>query len=48
MHGRAIHQLFHKNPIEIDDFIGAVYGDIKYIGRVMDKDDEKILVKLYY
>jgi len=47
MHGRAIHQLFHKNPIEIHDFIGAVYGDIKYIGRVMDKDDEKILVQFY-
>ena len=44
MHGRAIHQLFYKNPIEIEDFIGAVYDDIKYIGRVIDKDDEKILV----
>ena len=44
MHGRAIHQLFRKNPIEIDDFIGAVYDDLKYIGRVIDKDDEKILV----
>jgi len=47
MSGRAIHQLFNKNPIEIDDFIGAVYGDVKYIGRVTDKDDEKIQV-LYY
>lgn len=46
MSGRAIHQLFNKNPIEIDDFIGAVYGDVKYIGRVTDKDDEKIQVSL--
>lgn len=47
MHGRAIHQLFNKNPIEVDDFIGAVYTDVKYIGRVTDKDDEKILVQFY-
>jgi len=47
MHGRAIHQLFYKNPIEIEDFIGAVYADVKYIGRVIDKDDEKILVQYY-
>ena len=46
MHGRAIHQLFYKNPIEIEDFIGAVYYDVKYIGRVIDKDDEKILVNV--
>ena len=48
MHGRAIHQLFNKNPIEVDDFIGAVYTDVKYIGRVTDKDDEKILVCIFF
>ena len=48
MHGRAIHQLFYKNPIEIEDFIGAVYNDVKYIGRVIDKDDEKILVNCHH
>ena len=46
MSGRAKYKLFGKNSIEIDDFIGAVYNDVKYIGRVTDKDDEKIEVKL--
>ena len=46
MSGRAKYKLFGKNSIEIDDFIGAVYNDLKYIGRVTDKDDEKIQVKL--
>ena len=44
MSGRAKYKLFGKNSIEIDDFIGAVYNDVKYIGRVTDKDDEKIEV----
>lgn len=44
MSGKAKYKLFGKNPIEVDDFIGAVYNDLKHIGRVTDKDDEKIQV----